>query len=206
MTGAGRDRPPVRFGLRSALPAVLAHDRDTITGRDDLDVLVRRVWDALIEHPRVELSIGGPVFLAAALGWRLRNQRPEVWFVDAHDNLPWWSNKAQLPSGAAHAPEPSLVGDDGEARIVVSRGGGGALPAGWRELLIPTPTSRHDLPDICRRTLEAAHGARRLHLAFNASLGVAWAVGGVVRNRFEVAFYQYVNRDYAVAFHGPQAA
>lgn len=199
-----RSEPPRRFRSRATLRSFTLHDRSSLEGREDLERLVALVFDELQRCERVELSVGGPVALAAALGWRLRNQRPDVNFIDANGaGKPWWSNKARLSLDAPE-DEPSCVGDDGEARIVVSRNPGLRLPTGWHHLAIRATVGREDLPTLCRRVLHASQGARRLHLAFDAPLGVAWAVGGIVRNRFDVRFYQYQQGAYVPWFEGPQ--
>lgn len=188
--GAKYAEPPARFGknVRTVeLPYPL--------GPHHLDEAKQRVREALEGAERVELSIGGPAILAAALGVDLRNGLPTARIVDAKTGKPMWDNRSQ----SRPQPDPPRAH---EPRVVV----GPAnlhVPEGWEHYVIDDQVTPDRMEPIVRDFLRKYGAVRRLHIAFATALPVAWAVAGMLKNHVSARFYHYESGNYVRWFDDP---
>jgi hypothetical protein len=182
--------PPLRFAGKDTQPIDLPARLEP----QHLDEAVARVCEALGAHPRAELSIAGPVALAARLGWELKN-RPTcvVRIIDCARNEPWWHNQARAPFGPQSAASP-------EPRVLV--GTATSIPPGWDLFPIPQVLTARDIPPLVRRFLETYATAKDLHLAVAGPVALAWALGAALKNRVPFTFYQREGAEYRAWFSG----
>jgi len=166
--------------------------------------MVCRVDQRLRDVDRADLTIAGPVVLAAAIGHVLRN-RPTAVLV-RHDGERWWWNKSRFcPLFAAGAgaqrlagtpsPEsparsqPSITGTNVQ-RLVV-RCGDYAIPPGWNSLDLPPSLSREDMPAHISRILENVRTDGEVWLGLAVPIPLAFALGASLAMRSRVRFCHF---------------
>lgn len=147
-----------------------------------------------------ELSIGGPVLLAAYLGCVFRNHPADIRLIH-RDGLVYWDNRklesALVPQGDG-APAWVLVrskteSPEGEPRRV----DGQQVPPLWEVISVPFPLHprlmREAVAEVKHR-LEAKQTP--LHVAIDGPMPLAWAVGQLLQPLAgEVVFFHKRNED-----------
>ena len=177
-----RREPPRRFNdpVFVSLPATL----------DATDLLVAReaLGAALNGVDRAELSIGGPLMLAAALGDETRNGNAAVRIIDGKTDLPMWDNRGQWRPAPARA-------SSSVAWVVVGPAGLGA-PDGWEHHVLADNVTADDMPRVVREFLERYGNVSTLNVAFKTALPVAWAIAGMLKNQRTARYCAWTGGEY----------
>ena len=173
-------KPPKRFtGSKTKFVAL----SDTLRPSELPDAL-NRVREALGDSERAEISIGGPVTLAAWLGWSLKNHRTTVRCIHPKDGCePWWHNQHSAFDGYGGPTRQ-------EAKVII--GQTTSIPEGWELFPVPRISAqyvRHTIEEF----LSKYGNTTRLHLAFATAGALAFAFASVFKNRKRVSFWQWNN-------------
>ena len=162
----------------------------------DLDAALARLWEAVGDHRRVEVSLAAPVLLSARLGWELKN-RPHnrILVVFGTPPRPWWLNGRRIgtaPAGGCPVPRA------GRRKILVTVH---HRPVeGW-EMFTVTPTGNEDLrpaslPRIVSDLQREVANATALDVAIEGPYPLAWAVAQGLRHVKKTDFYHWTGSTY----------
>lgn len=193
---AGRDgakaRPPTRGAGWRAVPLPFP-----ITP-EHLPTVLADVLRHLEGAGSGEVSIAGPLYLAAALGWELKNLPGTLRLI--HRDAPWW--RRGTPVGPDASPSPRLG-----PRVLIT--GRRRREDGWSslDLVAAQGPARDalpgDLPRLLSRLLASLPPDGPMDVACDGPMPVAWALGETLRNvRSPVRFFDRVGHAYQHVFTG----
>ena len=158
---------------------------------DDLDLAVAMIRELIDGHQRVEVSIGGPVILAAYLGHTFKNTpHHQILVVHGSPPRPWWHNHMQVENFV-----PGDRGRNSQFRRMLVCTGDFRRP-GWESFSVPGRLDPVDLVREVARFAQDVRGAAGLDLAVKAHYPMAWALAQSVRNNVKTNFYHWTGAEY----------
>lgn len=177
--GPHRSDPPPSWAGRDWRPVELS---ETLTP-ETVDAEVGKVLRELAGATRVELSLGGPILLAARLAQRLKNRRGcELNLVHGRGER-WLSNLSVWSEASPDVAEARQA----DLRLLLTTRG--AMAPGWKSEPLPNPLTARDLAEIVPRVVGCAARASRVDLAFDGPYPLAWAVAQALSNRASVRYF-----------------
>ena len=169
--------------------------------------MVRQVTDRLCSVGKAELTIAGPVILAAALGHVLRNRPCSV--LVFHRQERWWWNKSRITlaacSPATAGPPPWVATDERPRsgggspaacvrRVVAQCGPDGFIPDGWKGAVaaeLPLNLTPRDVPTCLVSVAARVPTGEHVFLGLNVPGPLAFALGGALAMRRRVTFCHF---------------
>lgn len=176
-------RPPARFEGRNPLVLPLYEELglgERLLRSTDLNLsLLTRILETFSHGRRYEVSVGGPVVLAAWLGGLLKSHLAPLRVIDARDNCPCWDNRiiTAPPQGTIRK---AVIGPEGTA-----------CPPGWELVKIPPRVDPSAVVETVATVMKLLSPGR-IDVAVASSLGMAWGLGHALRNRTSATFHHYV--------------
>jgi hypothetical protein len=179
----GRDACPIARPSAKIVPIEVS---DPITCADLPDI-EKRVRSQIAPGGRYQITVGGPIIVAAKLGTVLKNVPAEVQFVDARTKRPWWSNRA------LNFIKPDPGHDETATRKVLICSQGSQWTAGWESFIIPDSVTQQGVAAIVGEFLAKYACVGDLHVAFRAPLALAFAIASVLHKRGMPTRYYHRN-------------
>jgi hypothetical protein len=186
--GTHKSEPPARFSSGGCRTLELP---EQLSPEHLLDVRAR-VTQTLRGANAWELSVAGPVALAAWLGCVLRNHPATVRVV--HRNDVWCDNRKLRRVASGAGPARALLVRCGDA-VAVPIDGVEPSPA-WKIVPSPESLTRHELPGVVDAVVrEAAGGGAPLFVAIAGPMPLAFAIGAALQPLDDRVVFCQLDRD-----------
>ena len=162
--------------------------RGIIRNLVELREAVGQIESVLDPQRPIELSLGTPLGLAFAMGFRHANRPKPIWVIDAQQDRPWWSTSHK--HGLSDQSLPTILTDDDQ--LMVATIDASKIPLQYDKLVVlPSYLTVGSVPAAVARMVAAVRGRGTCRVALNGPVALAFALGTVLRNKHErVIFYE----------------
>lgn len=165
------------------------HQLARVVADNDLTQIAEHVRDLLMsaeggERSRIDLSLAGPVHLAARLGYALKNVKAELRLI--HEDQVWWTKGQRLLGDSAPVGAPCE-----SARYVLATEDHQIAETEWKPLWFDRKLSPTRMVEQLAGHWPTLVQVEHLHLAVAGPWPLAWAACELRRNRGHLIFYRF---------------